>query len=192
MIKKSPPSLQKPAPEVDLDDSLVQPDAVEELAISLHALTGSKTFQMLQILGKLYQANMKVLTMTGYDIVLGIECLSIIISDSSTLQHTAANNVNPIHEWWERGKLLGSGGFGMVSEARPLPGTPLFDHLPQLMAVKSSLTANLSALRNKCCPNSKIHKSGVIHCDIKPENILIADDRVPKIADFGLAMKGRE
>ncbi|XP_047323205.1 mitogen-activated protein kinase kinase kinase 20-like [Impatiens glandulifera] len=167
--------------------------------------------------------------------------------------------VNPIHEWWERGKLLGSGGFGMVSEARPLPGTPLFDHLPQLMAVKSSRNGESLRIEKQMLskfkghPNilryygtditnektekginvplynifleyasggcladeiaktrglglleedvkhylkgillglEKIHKSGVIHCDIKPENILIADDRVPKIADFGLAMKG--
>ncbi|XP_047326494.1 uncharacterized protein LOC124930180 [Impatiens glandulifera] len=120
------------------DPSLLQPNSVEEPAISLHALTGSKNFQTLQIRGKIgslpvvilidtgithnfinsrilrnigheamktqvlsvkvadgstlfcssicknlkwsmegkdYQADMKVLTMTGYDMVLGIEWL---------------------------------------------------------------------------------------------------------------------
>ncbi|XP_047309835.1 uncharacterized protein LOC124913284 [Impatiens glandulifera] len=103
------------------DPSLLQPNSVEEPAISLHALTGYKNFQTLQIRGKIgslpdtkkyrpqgfetqvvsvkvadgstlfcssicknlkwsmegkdYQADMKVLTMTGYDMVLGIEWL---------------------------------------------------------------------------------------------------------------------
>jgi serine/threonine protein kinase len=31
------------------------------------------------------------------------------------------------------------------------------------------------------------HARGVVHCDLKPSNILQADDDTPKIGDFGLA-----
>jgi len=34
------------------------------------------------------------------------------------------------------------------------------------------------------------HAHGVIHCDIKPENILIDPDGSPKLGDFGIAVRG--
>ena len=35
-----------------------------------------------------------------------------------------------------------------------------------------------------------VHAAGVVHCDLKPANVLISETGEPKISDFGLASTG--
>ena len=38
-----------------------------------------------------------------------------------------------------------------------------------------------------CAGVGHAHKAGVIHCDVKPQNVLVTRDRRAKVADFGIA-----
>jgi hypothetical protein len=51
----------------------------------------------------------------------------------------------------------------------------------------------LRLLESVCRGVHAIHEAGMIHCDIKPANILLAPELVPKVADLGVAFSaGRE
>ena len=61
-------------------------------------------------------------------------------------------------------------------------------NLQDLLRKKKLLTDNaLDLILNLAEGMSFAHQQGVIHRDFKPENILMVNDKHPKIADFGLA-----
>jgi len=51
----------------------------------------------------------------------------------------------------------------------------------------TTLVQKLDLLRQLASGLAQAHKSGVIHCDLKPNNILVNDQGLLKITDFGIA-----
>ncbi len=72
------------------------------------------------------------------------------------------------------------GQFVIVS---PLAQRTLDDRLAKRMAFETSYELIDQIIRGV----AHAHERGVIHCDIKPENILMFDDNVVRLADFGIA-----
>jgi serine/threonine protein kinase len=52
--------------------------------------------------------------------------------------------------------------------------------LMQRLSIASDIAAGLDYLHNHCRPT-------IVHCDFKPSNILLGDDMVAHVGDFGLA-----
>ena len=59
--------------------------------------------------------------------------------------------------------------------------------LEDLLQVRKKLPVNAAVemFRKICIGLNRCHARGVLHCDVKPANILLGDDDEPKLADFG-------
>jgi serine/threonine-protein kinase len=66
-----------------------------------------------------------------------------------------------------------------------VPGTDLKDLLEKdgRMSIENSLKLMVQA----CVGVGAAHRSGLVHCDIKPQNLLITPDQQVKVVDFGIA-----
>ena len=63
--------------------------------------------------------------------------------------------------------------------AEPLPSRSMAEILPLL-----------SLVRGVCVPLAYLHGEGVVHCDLKPTNVVIRPDGTPVLVDLGVARSG--
>jgi eukaryotic-like serine/threonine-protein kinase len=87
-------------------------------------------------------------------------------------------NIVTIHDFG-----LDSGRLFIVMEY--VPG----DHLKSLLKKRKrfSIDETLSLMVQACAGVGYAHRAGLVHCDIKPHNMLITPDMRLKVADFGIA-----
>ena len=63
------------------------------------------------------------------------------------------------------------------------------DHLKNILFNQGTfqISVALELMIQACAGVGYAHRTGVVHCDIKPHNLLITPDRQLKVADFGIA-----
>lgn len=66
-----------------------------------------------------------------------------------------------------------------------VPGTDLKRMLKRRR--RFSISETISLLIQTCAGVGYAHRAGLVHCDIKPQNILITPDQHLKVVDFGIA-----
>ena len=97
---------------------------------------------------------------------------------ASALNHTNICSIHAIEEF-ERQQFIDMEFVEGKTLGALLKGKEL--SLKELVAIALQIAEGLNAA----------HKKGIVHRDIKPDNIMVTDDRLVKIMDFGLAkLKG--
>ena len=52
---------------------------------------------------------------------------------------------------------------------------------------RPSIFDSVQIIKDVCAALTVVHNAGIVHCDLKPDNIIIRDGRTPVLVDFGIA-----
>jgi eukaryotic-like serine/threonine-protein kinase len=66
-----------------------------------------------------------------------------------------------------------------------VPGATLKDLIKQRS--RFSLRSGIALIIQACAGIGYAHRAGLVHCDVKPQNMLVTPDRRLKVTDFGIA-----
>lgn len=73
-----------------------------------------------------------------------------------------------------------------------IPGKTLSQWVREGGHLKANLRQKVEILRGVAAGLSEAHKAGVIHRDLKPQNVILTPSGIPKILDFGIAYANLE
>ena len=100
-------------------------------------------------------------------------------AEASAVARLTHPNIVSVYDWGND-----AGTFYMVMER--IPSTDLRDLLVAQGALAPAQAADLMA--QVCDALNAAHRSGLVHRALKPENILLTEEGIVKVADFGLAI----
>jgi eukaryotic-like serine/threonine-protein kinase len=85
--------------------------------------------------------------------------------------------------WYAMELLVGR----TLRQQRRSDSVPIFRRRASIAA--GELIDQLTIFRALCAPLAYVHGEGIVHCDLKPDNVFLAGGRRPVLVDFGLTSR---
>ncbi|MFC1852251.1 tetratricopeptide repeat protein, partial [candidate division CSSED10-310 bacterium] len=105
---------------------------------------------------------------------------------------TAVTGANGSAAWWTLSMAEGVARPALIDTTNPVESSPdpldtaFSDSTPAAAFSSVYLTSILKVICRLCVPLAYIHSRGLVHRDLKPDNVLVQADGKPIIVDFGL------